>query len=271
MSIQAVAWVLEEEATTSGTDRLVLIALANHANDRNEAWPAVETIMREAGVRRRQTVKDALGRLVKAKLIKREVNEAPDSRLRADRRPNLYTLVMDGGTQAAPPSTGARDPHERGHASRADGGTDAAATGARETSPEPSGEPSPEPSVEPGELALVGSDAPDDPATRVLRAGERVPGYEFADWYHEYPLHKGRGQAEQAYGRARRKATAAQLLDGARRYAQDPQRDAKFTAHPATWLNGERWLDEPGPQRQGGPAGGGWDHGGTRAVGGEEL
>ena len=128
------AWVLEHEATTTGTDRLVLLALANHANDNGEAWPSIDTIAREAGVQRRQTVKDALARLVAAGLIEREINGAPDHRLRADRRPNLYRLTgarltaPRGGTGAREASpgdepTGARFTASRGHASRSNGGT----------------------------------------------------------------------------------------------------------------------------------------------------
>lgn len=49
MSIQAVAWVLDH-SQSRGFARLVLIALANHANDQQEAWPAQRTIAREAGI-----------------------------------------------------------------------------------------------------------------------------------------------------------------------------------------------------------------------------
>ena len=144
------AWVLEHEATTTGTDRLVLLALANHANDNGEAWPSIDTIAREAGVQRRQTVKDALARLVAAGLIEREINGAPDHRLRADRRPNLYRLTgarltaPRGGTGAREASpgdepTGARFTASRGHASRSNGGTENEPL----TVTEPSSEPPP--------------------------------------------------------------------------------------------------------------------------------
>ena len=54
MSIQAVAWVLQHSKETYG-DRLVLIALANHADEHGRnAWPSVETLGREAGLTSRQ-------------------------------------------------------------------------------------------------------------------------------------------------------------------------------------------------------------------------
>lgn len=50
MSIQAVAWVLECSAATLA-DRLVLIAIANHADARGwNAWPSVPLIAAEAKV-----------------------------------------------------------------------------------------------------------------------------------------------------------------------------------------------------------------------------
>jgi hypothetical protein len=69
---------------------------------------------------------------------------------------------------------------------------------------------------------------------------------DFEVWYAAYPRHVGRGQALRAYCSARRKKVdPAALLEGARkacdRYAGT---DQKFIPHPATWLNGERWLDE---------------------------
>lgn len=50
MSIQAVAWVLEHSQAKLA-DRLVLIAIANHADARGwNAWPSIGKIAEEAGV-----------------------------------------------------------------------------------------------------------------------------------------------------------------------------------------------------------------------------
>lgn len=69
---------------------------------------------------------------------------------------------------------------------------------------------------------------------------------EFEEWYSAYPRHKGRGQAERAYRTARKKASAETLLEAGKRYAaQRVGEDKNFTKHPATWLNGECWLDDP--------------------------
>ena len=68
----------------------------------------------------------------------------------------------------------------------------------------------------------------------------------FDEWYSSYPLHKGRGQAERAYTAACKSAPPETLLTAARAYAVQTQgTDPKFIKHPATWLNGKCWLDEP--------------------------
>ena len=104
MSVQALGWVLEN-STTRGTDRLVLIALANHAGELTkdgtfDAWPGVERIAREAGLDRPRTAQQALARLVAAGAIERVLNGAPDSRIRKDRRPNLYRIITQAATSA---------------------------------------------------------------------------------------------------------------------------------------------------------------------------
>jgi len=72
---------------------------------------------------------------------------------------------------------------------------------------------------------------------------------EFIDWYLIYPRKEGKGLAEKAYMKARKKTTAETLTAGAQRYADDPNREKQFTKLPASWLNAESWDDEPLPDR----------------------
>lgn len=68
----------------------------------------------------------------------------------------------------------------------------------------------------------------------------------FNDWWQTYPRKVGKGQAAKAYKAARKKATAEALVAAAE--IQGPllmARGAQYCPHPATWLNGERWRDEP--------------------------
>jgi DNA-binding transcriptional regulator YhcF (GntR family) len=69
---------------------------------------------------------------------------------------------------------------------------------------------------------------------------------DFGQWYLIYPRKKSYRAALKAYKQARSRATAGALLDGAKRYAaQRAGHDPQFTKYPATWLNGDCWLDEP--------------------------
>lgn len=91
MSIQAVAWVLEHSEATLA-DRLVLIAIANHADARGwNAWPAVPLIAREARVDRATVFRalealEALGELI----IQRRAGFS-----------SVYGLPALGGSQSA--------------------------------------------------------------------------------------------------------------------------------------------------------------------------
>lgn len=79
---------------------------------------------------------------------------------------------------------------------------------------------------------------------------------EFEDWYQHYPRKVARGQAEQAFAKARRAGERLEtLIAGAKRYsAQVAGKEPRYVRYPATWLNGKCWLDEPEP-----PAGAGSD------------
>lgn len=61
-----------------------------------------------------------------------------------------------------------------------------------------------------------------------------------------YPRREDKGHARPAFKRARNKATLDLILAGVSRYADKVKgREKRFVCLPATWLNGERWLDEP--------------------------
>lgn len=72
---------------------------------------------------------------------------------------------------------------------------------------------------------------------------------DFDAFWNVYPRKSDKGHARRAWEKARRKAHPSVIISGAARYRDDPNREQEFTALPATWLNGERWLDEPLPAR----------------------
>ena len=64
-----------------------------------------------------------------------------------------------------------------------------------------------------------------------------------------YPRKEAKGAARTAFIKACRKVSVDVIVEGAKRFASDPNRQDEFTAHASTWLNQERWSDEALPQR----------------------
>ena len=63
-----------------------------------------------------------------------------------------------------------------------------------------------------------------------------------------FPRKIGKGTARSAFIKALKKTDLETLLSGAEKYAAAREgQDKNYTAHPATWLNGERWSDEDPP------------------------
>lgn len=73
----------------------------------------------------------------------------------------------------------------------------------------------------------------------------------FASFWALYPRKTGKGSARKAYDKAVSRSSAITLIEGARRLANDPNLPPmQFIPHPATWLNDDRWEDEPYPPRE---------------------
>lgn len=73
---------------------------------------------------------------------------------------------------------------------------------------------------------------------------------EFEIFWNVYPRKVAKKAAEVAFNKAIKQTPFALILSGAGRYAKDPNRVEAYTAHPATWLNAHRWLDDPLPVRE---------------------
>lgn len=80
-----------------------------------------------------------------------------------------------------------------------------------------------------------------------LRLAAPPPPDRFHEFWMEYPRKTDKGGARKAWARAVKLADPEVLVAGAKRYAAETRgREPRHVAHPSTWLNGERWLDEPG-------------------------
>ena len=82
------------------------------------------------------------------------------------------------------------------------------------------------------------------------RATEAEPDG-FADFYDAYPRKEKRRTAAKAYAAAIRRTDPTTILAGAQRFAADPNLpERQYIPHPATWLNGDGWDDDPLPDRR---------------------
>ena len=101
MSVEVMAWVLNHSPTT-GTDKIVLLGIANHADEHGgNAWPSVATLARYAGVSER-SCQYALRRLVEQGHIVVHRQAGGTRSTAPDRRPNLYEVVLSGVQPASP-------------------------------------------------------------------------------------------------------------------------------------------------------------------------
>lgn len=71
----------------------------------------------------------------------------------------------------------------------------------------------------------------------------------FDNFWSIYPRKAGRAPAVKAWEKAIRKADPDTIIVGALLYLNDPNREDAYTAHASTWLNQERWNDDPLPAR----------------------
>jgi hypothetical protein len=80
---------------------------------------------------------------------------------------------------------------------------------------------------------------------------------DFDRFWAAYPRRIGKGQARKAWAKALKAGTDPEtVIEAAGRFtALRGNEDPKFTPHPSTWLNGERWTDVPDPEppREAGP------------------
>lgn len=131
--------------------------------------------------------------------------------------------------------------------------------------PDPSG-PSAAPRRDPPRSAAIRRDPPRNAASSSnsksssssKTLGQLAPAGSdsFAAFWLVYPRKVGKLSAQKAWAKAIKAAPDPQVLvEGAARYAQQRAgQEQRFTKHPATWLNGGCWMDEPAQRAPAPPA-----------------
>lgn len=100
-----------------------------------------------------------------------------------------------------------------------------------------------------GEQGNRGTDELLSNAPRRTPSPVSKPDTEFEAFWSIYPRREAKKNAIKAWAKARKEKPAAAIILGAKRYAEDPNREQAFTKLPATWLNSGGWDDEPLPPR----------------------
>lgn len=107
MSIEALNWAWEQTAPTS-TAKLVLVALANHANSDNECWPKMSYIAERAQCSPRQ-VSRCVDSLEAAGLVTKKRRRLSAGRL------GSYVFLLPVGQQQLPDIGDQKTPTSSGH------------------------------------------------------------------------------------------------------------------------------------------------------------
>jgi hypothetical protein len=173
------------------------------------AWPSIETLARYANSSERSVMRDIQDLEALGELIV-ERNAAP---IRGQYRPNLYwvTVKQPGVTDFAPGVTDSTS-----------GVTDQVVRG--------------------DTVVTLNLNNPKENHKETI-------GQIFDEFWQVYPLKQGKGLAKRSFEKALTVAHPNVIIEGARRYRDDPNRSPSFTKHPSTWLNAESWDDDPLPVR----------------------
>lgn len=220
MSVQAITCALALRGV-SASEKLLLLALANYADEHMQCWPSQRRLAADTCLSDR-TVRSLLAALEDRRLLSRLSSRRNDGSRSTDRITLHFAGEVVTGTERQPEIIS-------GGGEMVSGGCGSSFRGVPEMV---SGLTSFEPSFE--------------PSTEVSVRRER-PLAEFEVWYGGYPHKVGRASAEKAFPKARKFASLAELVVGLDRYVRTKPPDRSW-CNPATWLNDKRWLDQPAPE-----------------------
>ncbi len=248
----------------------IAIALTAYFNREHDgwAWMSQITLATKLGVAER-TIRDAMSALVaRGHLVLDRRGKMETNRYRlALKCESDRQRIADHDRQEPSGHDRKKSADQEGVTGRStssDRQKSAGVTG-RNLPPNPLKEPLEEPIEERDSIA---PDFCDEDLGRRSRSLSTEIDVHFEAFWVQYPLKKAKAAALRAYRSVitKKLATNEQLMAGVLRYtAERSGQDPRYTKHPATWLNGGCWADEPaqpagnGPVRHPGP-GGGNDH-----------
>lgn len=87
---------------------------------------------------------------------------------------------------------------------------------------------------------------------RILKNKRKTYARNFGLFWDVYPRRVAKGKAFTAFKKAARTTEAEIIIEAAAAFGASPKAKGDFCPYPATWLNGERWLDDPSEWNEGG-------------------
>lgn len=243
------------DSTLNGSALRVACRLGTHYINREKlyAWCKVETLAQDLGISKR-CVQQALRALQEAGHLDIETG---GGRTSSRYRWCLQEKARSGDAQAASSEDVSEEIERPSGVKECARGVQERARGVKERSPQPCTNVHPNPLSEPIEDEPSEVDTPYFPQIdldeKVRRdepqaASDDPPPDEFEEFWRHYPRRVAKAAARRAWKAASRKAGGGEIIRGAMRYAAERDgQPPKFTKHPATWLNGECWTDEPAP------------------------
>ena len=270
MSIAATHWAFT--LPIPATHKMVLLAYANHADDRGETWPGMDRLMRHTSLSER-AIRRSKKWLTQLGLI------AP---VTTGKRSDTFILsvgmevsedVLDGQSGRKTDCESETDDTKTDYWSAE---TDSQAKKTDCVAPESSRTiknyqyppfcSSTEATFSSGDPDLARSETsglksagyqlqltpPDDPS-KLSSSPECKPSFragpcdpeEFDAFWAAYPRKDGKKTARAAFAKARKKVSLERLVAAVKAYPfAEPTARGDFRPMPATWLNGERWEDD---------------------------
>lgn len=229
MSVSIMSAVFKHSKATLGS-RLVLLAIADCANDDALAWPNVKTLAGKCRLSERET-----------QYCLRKLEELGELKITARKKENggwqssLYEILVQN---LHPPSAISAPP------SRKD-----CTTLVQPIAPESSIEPSENHQIH-SPYPLNGNAKPNLPQpTRSARrrfAPVPVPSEEFLNFWDEYPRKQAMKPAWAAWQKIKQPAPVTEILEAVKLQKRKLWKHCEIHHIPlaATWINAERWDDE---------------------------
>jgi Helix-turn-helix domain len=211
--------------------RAVLAQILDHYNSRTgQCTPSLDRLARTSGVSRRSAIR-GVNELCEAGWIERDrsVREGGRSFLS-----NSFRPTFDRGLATADLVTRMSPPSDSPDTTLDVGGGDTADTRGSDRA----------------DTDLVTGLSP-KPSKRTKEGGtksESIDAAAFDRFWAAFPRKVGKGAVRPVFQRivSKGQATADELTAGAERYAAATAgKDPEYIAHPKSWLNAERWADEP--------------------------